>query len=119
MLVVPLAMGVLPDAFTAEAERSGITGIMQGGQHDPQRQLGPHHLASASLAPAWKLQTLASESLHGAPSRTGASERGEEMAQTLLDLLVGVQHHALRFVINQSDRQWHLQLRAPGFVVNT
>ena len=41
------------------------------------------------------------------------------MSQALLHLLVGVQHHPFVLVINQPNRQEHLQFTALGFAVET
>jgi hypothetical protein len=63
-----------------------------------------------------KQQPLFAKQLYGGGRRSGTPECVEQQPESLLDLLIRVQHqHALRAVY-ESDRRLDDQFAAPGFV---
>ena len=79
-------------------------------------ELGPHELALARAAarPGRKPQALAVERVDDGARRSGPLEGLKQMAQCLLDGAVGIEHGLAGGVIDESDRQWGLQLAAAG-----
>src|SRR5450432_624487 len=115
LLAMVVALGVLPRAGAAEAKRPCVTWIVQRVQGHRVGQLLPANLARTGNATFGELQTIPTKSPYRRQRRAGALERGEKDAQTLLNLLVGIQHHFI-LLINQADRQGHFQLTTLGFV---
>ena len=75
-------------------ERAGIARVVQRSEHAPVRQLVPRQLALArSFAdPAGEQQPVTVKRIDDRARRAGPSERGEQVADRVLDGAVGVEH---------------------------
>ncbi len=95
-------------------ERAGIARVVQGAQHPPVPQRFPGQLTPVrALADADREPQPGGVELgdHGA-GRAGAGEHREQVRDRLTHAEVGVEHDLVAGVVDQPDRQAHLQLAA-------
>ena len=111
-----LAVGGEAFAAAAVGERAGVAGVVQGAQHPPvlQRHPGQLALAGAGAHPHREQQPVGVELLHGRARRAGAGEQGEHVPDGLLHTGIRVEHDLAGRVVDQPDRQAHLQFAAAG-----
>ena len=115
-LQVFLPLAALRLAAAAIGERAGVAGVVQGAQHPPVLQRHPGQLAFvvAGAHPHREEQPVGVELLHDRARRAGAGEQGKHVADRLLHTGIGVEHHLAGGVVDQPDRQRHLQFAAAG-----
>ena len=73
-------------------------------------------LRGAVPEPPRERQALVAEIFHGRHGGAGAAERLEQHSDRVLHLLIRVEHHPSRGVVNEADRHAALQFAAPRFV---
>src|SRR3990167_5194835 len=94
-LVEFAAVFVLAAVHAAVKKGPGVARIVQDLQDAMVNQRHPQELTfvDAAAQAAWKEQTLLAKELNGGRRRAGAFEGGEQGADRLLDLLIGIEDH--------------------------
>ena len=117
-LVSGAAIGLLAKTAATVGVGSGVPRVVQGSCSATHGQRRPAQLplVSAGRKPRRKQQTLLAEVLDSGAHRAGAREGLEEQMHTLLDPLVGVEHHLPVGSVDEADRQRATQLAAPCLV---
>jgi hypothetical protein len=104
----------------AKEKRSCKPRIVQEPQGAVVQERPPHGVTFlAIIGVPRKEQTLAAKLLHCCGSRPRSTKGPEEGLDALLDLSIWIQHYMVFGVVNESDRQWTLQLTPPRFVQDT
>ena len=111
-----LAVGAEAFAAATVGECAGVAGVVQGAQHPPvlQRHPGQLALAGAGAHPHREQPLVGVELLHGRARRAGAGEQAEQVPDGLLHTGIRVEHDLAGRVVDQPDRQSHLQFAAAG-----
>src|ERR1700723_3833309 len=83
-------------------------------------QLAPEDvsLAGTRVEPPWKQQSFLPEGTHRAQGGAGSSKRLKHQPDSLLNLLVGIKHHAGVGIIRIADRRPHHEFPTAGFIKN-
>src|SRR5258707_9886625 len=83
-------------------------------------QLAPEDVAlsGTGVEPPWKQQSFLPEGTHRAQGGAGSSERLKHEPDSLLNLLVGIEHHASVGIIRIADGRPHHEFPAAGFIKN-
>ena len=79
-----------------------------------QRLPGELAFVGAGADPQWERQILGGEGLHDGAGRAGAGEGREQVGDGVLHADVGIEHDLAGRVIDEADRQCHLQFAAAG-----
>ncbi len=117
-LLHPFEPRVEAHATATVSECAGVARVVQQ-LHDPAvvdqapQQIS---LANAAAQPTREQQLLGAKAAHDRGRRAGLAEGIEHQPHRGLDLLVGVEHRAAFAVVDQTDRQRHLELAASGLV---
>jgi hypothetical protein len=112
----PVRAAVL--AVAAEDEGTGVARIVQDLPRAIVGERSPDQLSLARTAARTtrEEQLLVPERLDRCTRGSGAAKGLEEMTQTVLDLLIRVQHDSAGRVVDESNRQRHGELPTTGFV---
>ena len=107
--------GCDPTTMTAEDEHPGVAWIVQRAQHPPVVKGHPGELpfVGAAADPSGEEQVLVGEGLDDGTGRAGAGKGREQVAHRLHDAGVGIEHDTVGRVIDETDRERHLELTAP------
>ena len=110
LLHARLPVGRLAGAAAAVDERARVARVVPVAERHPDKLA----LALAAADAGGEAQPLAVEGLHDGARRAGALEGGEQVAERLLDALVGVERDLAGGVGDEPDRQRQRQLAAAG-----
>src|SRR5271168_263100 len=83
-------------------------------------QFAPEDVAfsGTGVEPPWKQQSFLPEGTHRAQGGAGSSKRLKHQPNSLLNLTVGIEHHARVGIIRIADRRSHHELPAAGLIQN-
>jgi hypothetical protein len=111
-----LAAGQCPGVVAAEAERSGVTRVVQDAQDRGVLQGRPVQLAFAGsfAVPAGEGEARVAERFDAGPGRAGGGKDGEQVREGLLDGGIGVEDNLAGGVVGQADGQRGDELTAAG-----
>src|SRR5581483_7818391 len=111
-----VAAGEVARAAAPVREGARIARVLERAKHPAVAERGPYEsaLRGPGADPPGEEQTLFTEVPHGRRGRAGAGEGTEEGPHRLLHLLVGVEHDRAARILDEPDRQGHLELAARG-----
>jgi hypothetical protein len=115
---VGFLVGAEDQAGPAEAEHAGVAGVVQDTQDRGVGKGGPAQFpfVGAMAVPAGEHQPGLVEFFDDGVRGSGGVEGGEEVADGVLDGLVGVEDDAPGRVVDQPDRQWGDEFTAAGLL---
>ena len=104
----------------SETERTSVARVTKHFEHGIVLQGHPMEFSCMRTTPnaAWEEESLGAKIFDSGPGRPHSFEGGKQQTDGLLDLGIGIEDDRLVLRVEQTDRQWHFQRGATGFVKN-